>query len=88
MPKPKVIEDKVCCACKRPKPLSAFYRNKRSKDGRQGNCKECSSRIATEWKRAHPDAWREESRRRRAKARNLSTQLKEAADEVDPEGAS
>ena len=36
--------DKVkrCCTCKQVKALSEFNRMKRSKDGRQGSCRDCN----------------------------------------------
>lgn len=36
-------ETKRCAKCKRGKPLSAFNRRKRSKDGVQARCRECCS---------------------------------------------
>lgn len=57
---------KRCGQCGESKSLSAFYRSRGSKDGRQGNCKDCSKRIARDWRRKHPEKWREESRRRRS----------------------
>ena len=35
--------EKTCSKCGETKPLSAYYRNKRAKDGRQSACKECRS---------------------------------------------
>ena len=34
---------KICCTCKKEKPLTCFSRNKRSKDGFKEYCKECAS---------------------------------------------
>ena len=33
---------KRCCTCKQVKPLEDFNRMKRSRDGRQGSCRECN----------------------------------------------
>ena len=33
---------KRCCTCKQVKPLEDFNRMKRSKDGRQGSCRDCN----------------------------------------------
>ena len=33
---------KRCCTCKQVKPLDDFNRMKRSKDGRQGSCRDCN----------------------------------------------
>lgn len=35
------MDEKVCFKCKQSKPLSSFYRTKRSKDGHQPRCKLC-----------------------------------------------
>ena len=32
---------KQCCKCSEIKPISRFYRDKRTKDGREGRCKDC-----------------------------------------------
>jgi hypothetical protein len=37
-----VDDVKRCCTCKQIKPLSEFNRMTRSKDGRQGSCRECN----------------------------------------------
>jgi hypothetical protein len=33
---------KRCCTCKQVKPLDEFNKRKRSKDGRQGSCRDCN----------------------------------------------
>lgn len=57
---------KTCTACREPKPLDEFHRNKRSSDGRHSRCKPCaiaavraSQRKNPEAKRATDRAWRE-----------------------------
>ena len=37
---------RVCTLCEKPKPLTDFYRNKKSEDGYLRRCKECMSDIA------------------------------------------
>ena len=37
-----IDEVKRCCTCKQVKPLEDFNRMKRSKDGRQGSCRDCN----------------------------------------------
>ena len=56
---------KVCRKCKEEKPLTEFYANKSSSDGRQSYCKACSKFLAKAWGSANKDkvrakqaAWR------------------------------
>ena len=38
-----VVATKCCTKCGEMKPASAFYRNRSTKDGLQGHCKQCAS---------------------------------------------
>lgn len=56
---------KVCRRCNEKKPLTEFYANKSSSDGRQSYCKVCSGALAMAWSSANKDkvrakqaAWR------------------------------
>ena len=46
---------KVCRKCHETKPLDGFYRNSRSKDGRQGACKVCDRASASKWYASNRD---------------------------------
>jgi hypothetical protein len=39
---PTDVPSKICCTCKRPKPLSEYNKRSRSTDGLQLRCRECS----------------------------------------------
>lgn len=55
---------KVCPGCGVEKPLTAFYTNKRAKDGRQTRCKDCQLAYQAENReaaRARAKAWREQN---------------------------
>ena len=39
------IRYKSCCTCKKDKPISYFYKNKREKDGHHRQCKSCMSKY-------------------------------------------
>jgi len=40
------VKQKLCCCCKQWKKGSLFYRNRRSKDGLQWQCKECENNYS------------------------------------------
>jgi len=44
-----VQTSKVCTGCRQLQPLSFYNRNKRTRDGRQTRCKECSRKKDKEW---------------------------------------
>lgn len=46
---------KICKRCKLEKPFSEFYKDSRSKDGKQPKCKKCSSELGKEWNRNNKD---------------------------------
>jgi hypothetical protein len=43
------MKDKVCSGCKKPKPLSSFSKNKRSKDGLRTDCMDCAKIYLKEY---------------------------------------
>lgn len=43
------MKQKYCCQCKREKPISAFGKNKRKKDGLAVWCKECRNGYTRHW---------------------------------------
>src|SRR4051794_8008100 len=50
---------KVCKMCGAELPLDAFYRDRKSKDGRYWYCKVCSDLKSKAWQAAHPERHRE-----------------------------
>lgn len=46
---------KQCCTCKEEKPLDAFDRDCKAKDGRHGMCKECRRPGKKRWREANRD---------------------------------
>lgn len=60
---------KTCTFCKKTKPLSDFYNNKRHKDGKSYWCRECQRKKARDWQKNNPDVFRaymERTRNRRS----------------------
>ena len=57
------MDGKKCNACGEFKPLDAFYRNARRKDGLSGKCRECEGEYRRAWYHANPDRWRVYRRR-------------------------
>jgi hypothetical protein len=56
-------EAKTCWRCGETKSLDAFYRRRKSKDGRAEQCKECAKAAARAWQRANPERAAESKRR-------------------------
>lgn len=54
---------KTCSKCGETKPLDAFYRRKRAKDGRNGECAACVKAAVRAWQKANPDKAAEGRRR-------------------------
>ncbi len=46
---------KTCVRCGAVKQITEFYRHKRSADGRNSYCQECSRSYAREWKKNNPE---------------------------------
>jgi Recombination endonuclease VII len=46
---------KTCSRCKTAKPLDAFYRHTKAKDGYQAYCKDCTKRYVREWEEANAE---------------------------------
>jgi len=63
---------KTCNRCGQTKPLDNFSRDKRYRDGRRSDCKECRRDCVRNWRRANPD---------RARALNLKHKYGITADE-------
>jgi Recombination endonuclease VII len=53
---------RVCSDCGAPKPLTEFYKNKTSREGRHTACKDCSDKQKAEWNRNNLERKRETSR--------------------------
>ena len=56
---------KSCATCKTEKPLSLFYGDSRSKDKRAFECKRCSDKRSTEWRKQNLEKYRTNQRRNR-----------------------
>lgn len=54
-----MIGTKLCTKCGKEKQLGDFYANKRSKDGRQSECKDCNSTRHKKYYLKHIDQYRE-----------------------------
>lgn len=54
---------KSCNRCGLVKPLDAFHRDKRNRDGRQGQCKPCRNAVVAAWQERNPDRVRAASNR-------------------------
>ena len=52
-------ETKRCTVCGEEKPLSAFYRNRASRDGRQSHCRVCHRERCRAWHATHRERSRE-----------------------------
>jgi hypothetical protein len=46
---------KICSVCKKEKDYSEFCKNKSTKDGYHGQCKECHNQKNKEWRKQNPD---------------------------------
>jgi hypothetical protein len=53
MPDDTLPQEKTCTRCGETKPVEAFHRNRRRKDGRQTCCKDCNNAQARAWERAN-----------------------------------
>lgn len=58
---------KVCCCCKAEKPISDFYKDKRTPDGLYTKCKQCHCAATKKWSSANKDVLASAARARRAK---------------------
>ncbi len=80
---------KVCTRCHRRKPLDGYYKDARSSDGRQSDCKSChlagikpspaKRAAAKRYQRSHMAAIVDQNRRRRAERRAEGTLPSSAA---------
>lgn len=49
---PAVVDRKTCSACRQELPMSAFYRNRTHRDGRDSYCRDCRRVVrAAQWLR-------------------------------------
>ena len=48
------MDTKVCSRCRKPKPLSAFGRNRQTVDGLNYYCKPCAAEKQAVWAKANP----------------------------------
>ena len=68
-----MVATKVCHACKRCKPLTAFYCRRASPDGRDFWCRECRANYFRRWRAANLNAYKQLQRaycrRNRARVR-------------------
>lgn len=65
---------RICYVCKQEFPLTSehFYKNNTDKNyGLAGACKQCAVKNSNEWRRAHPERFREHVKAYRAKLKVL-----------------
>lgn len=48
---------KVCSKCQKSKSLDSFHNRKKSRDGKQAQCKECNIARVKKWQAEHPDKY-------------------------------
>lgn len=46
---------KPCKKCGEIKPLASFHNDKRNRDGKQGQCKECRNQRIAQWQKQNPE---------------------------------
>ena len=63
-------ETKVCTKCLLELPISDFYNNSSTKDGKSSHCKECMEKSAKRYREEHIDEIRERERKRREENRD------------------
>lgn len=61
-----IHESKVCRRCGETKPLSAYTRDKNTRDGHHSRCRVCHAAGKRETRARHPETYREISRRQYA----------------------
>lgn len=49
------LDSKVCVMCGVEKPLEEFYKNSRSRDGKQRECKTCNNVKTAQWRAKNPE---------------------------------
>lgn len=55
--------EKKCTKCGEVKPLDLFYADKRNKDGKQSECKECTRERGRKWRLENPEKSKERFRK-------------------------
>lgn len=63
---------KACSSCKEEKPLSEYYRNKKTPDGLYRHCKACHKKSTSDYAKRNPGLYAEAQRRHRNKDREAS----------------
>ena len=56
-----VMAEKICSSCKKLKPLEAFYKESRVKDGRMRRCKICHGLATAKYRTQNPEIYRKAS---------------------------
>lgn len=87
------MEDiKKCSKCGFPKPLEEFFRDKRTKDGRAGRCKECDKAMTYARRDADRERYNQSqkevfarSQRRKRAAAEAARLIQENAKKLDAE---
>lgn len=69
---------KTCSKCKTPKPLDEFPPNKRSRDGKQSQCRVCRAAYQREYIRKYPERKREQDRHYRQENADHIREIKRA----------
>jgi 5-methylcytosine-specific restriction endonuclease McrA len=70
------ILPKRCATCKELKSRSEFYERKKTSDGLEERCKDCSKAAAKKWRQANPESVRQSHNREKEKqARRTNSKL-------------
>lgn len=72
------MKTKACSKCKEEKPLDAFWRDRKRKDGRLPACKDCESARLKKAYKANPELF--QARTRRWESKNREHVLQQARD--------
>lgn len=67
---------KTCYICKKQKPISQFYRDRSTPDGRQYRCKECDKAKSIKWQRESGYNSEREKSKRQESQRKAKTAVK------------
>lgn len=49
------MEEKVCTKCGKKKSIDDFFKDKQKKSGRRPDCKECNTKVSTNWTKNNKD---------------------------------
>lgn len=81
----KNVVKKKCSVCHEPKPLSSFYAEKRSRDGRAGRCKACHIKNTNAWQASHREQLNLAARARNARNAERNLELKRPSQRRHPQ---